>query len=817
MAGEEKLGSVTRSMFDGGSSTGFGAASEKSAGATGRALQNMKGITAEYQKQSALAEKIYSYMAGGKRGGAGPTTTFGNSKNSMSGALSSVSTPTTTARGMVVTPGSTASAVPMVAGSGGATTSNGMPVPSFSNGSGSAGTLGGLGGGGGGGIVGGIMTGMGLLSAMMPSAQSGLDRQQALFQAGLATGSIGPGAYNAAGKLGLATFGNYMTSVNSDVRSMALLANYGYSPASRSGQNMLGQIGAMSLTTGMSNETIAGTIASQSTNPVMSNRLMMLGINQVSGGAGGGPQSVAQLANQLVKAVYNNPTPEKIRVGLQPGGALDLMIQSYIPDSTMQMLVRDAMFKMAMNGGKAIRNDASTMTSLGIADSTNNPRTAAMRYTSTETRLSERFRAPNVQGATGAMDSATNLTEAFIALSDVLGPVIDGFAVMQSYLGTFSGTRAGQVATAGVTAAAGILGAATGGYVSGPGSSTSDSVPARLSNGEYVMRASAVQAYGKDFFDSLNAKGYARGGLVEGTSGTSFDVTSMGLRNIRTPSILDYLQNKDNFNGAPIMSPKLLRNLRGTSGSVPIGSGSTTPLGTSSYKGGSGGIEFAKFLYQKGLTGTQLETMWALGMRESGGQNVVSASGRDFGIFQINDIHRDLVASHGWTMEEIGKDPEKNFAIMMDISNNATNFFPWAIDSKTGGFDWREYSTSEFYAPGSVGRSDAEANYLKYRSQIKDAFGKAGIPNYSKGAWKLSSDETARVHTGEMILPSAIAEQVRTGIRESFAGQSGSGKNVSIYVTVADGGEAEAMKLARRVKDILDKDEMLTSISGIGA
>lgn len=45
---------------------------------------------------------------------------------------------------------------------------------------------------------------------------------------------------------------------------------------------------------------------------------------------------------------------------------------------------------------------------------------------------------------------------------------------------------------------------ASGGLVTGPGTSTSDSIPAQLSNGEYVMSAAAVQTYGLDFMNSLN-------------------------------------------------------------------------------------------------------------------------------------------------------------------------------------------------------------------------------------------------------------------------------------------------------------------------
>ena len=78
------------------------------------------------------------------------------------------------------------------------------------------------------------------------------------------------------------------------------------------------------------------------------------------------------------------------------------------------------------------------------------------------------------------------------------------------------------------------FGFAGGGYVSGAGTSTSDSIPARLSDGEYVVRAKAVRALGTDFLDRLNAAGsglsgkgklpkfrYAEGGYV--TADTNAD------------------------------------------------------------------------------------------------------------------------------------------------------------------------------------------------------------------------------------------------------------------------------------------------------
>jgi hypothetical protein len=77
-------------------------------------------------------------------------------------------------------------------------------------------------------------------------------------------------------------------------------------------------------------------------------------------------------------------------------------------------------------------------------------------------------------------------------------------------------------------------GAAEGGLILGPGTGTSDSIPARLSTGEFVMRAAAVRAIGVATLSSMNrgfnvgkmihaapVAQFAHGGLVGGTGGAS--------------------------------------------------------------------------------------------------------------------------------------------------------------------------------------------------------------------------------------------------------------------------------------------------------
>ncbi|ABC29679.1 Methyl-accepting chemotaxis protein [Hahella chejuensis KCTC 2396] len=61
-------------------------------------------------------------------------------------------------------------------------------------------------------------------------------------------------------------------------------------------------------------------------------------------------------------------------------------------------------------------------------------------------------------------------------------------------------------------------GFAQGGFIRGPGTATSDSILARLSNGEYVMPANVVRYFGRDFFDELRRRrlpAFATGGLVQ--------------------------------------------------------------------------------------------------------------------------------------------------------------------------------------------------------------------------------------------------------------------------------------------------------------
>jgi hypothetical protein len=134
------------------------------------------------------------------------------------------------------------------------------------------------------------------------------------------------------------------------------------------------------------------------------------------------------------------------------------------------------------------------------------------------------------------------------ALQQILADMLAAYlraVVLKALLSAFSSSAApASSGNAGsLTQAGGVL-VAGGGYIRGPGTSTSDSIPAWLSDGEYVVRAKAVSQPGAlEFLQYLNrnvkmptrsSPRYAEGGMV----GAAPPAQSGG-RNIRIMNVID--------------------------------------------------------------------------------------------------------------------------------------------------------------------------------------------------------------------------------------------------------------------------------------
>ena len=123
----------------------------------------------------------------------------------------------------------------------------------------------------------------------------------------------------------------------------------------------------------------------------------------------------------------------------------------------------------------------------------------------------------------------------------------------EALFGSLFGGNAAGGASLGSLVSSLFAGFARGGYVSGPGTATSDSIPARLSAGEYVLQAAAVSRLGVAFLDALNGLSagprwagprlaFAAGGLVPEAPTPQAQGPAVRIVNVIDPAMAaDYL------------------------------------------------------------------------------------------------------------------------------------------------------------------------------------------------------------------------------------------------------------------------------------
>ena len=140
-----------------------------------------------------------------------------------------------------------------------------------------------------------------------------------------------------------------------------------------------------------------------------------------------------------------------------------------------------------------------------------------------EVSVSDEFKdmAKSALGFAKAMVEVLKATKPFIPLIAQLGVLFGARSIVRGFTGAasprFSGMRDDipGMATGGLT-----------GMVSGPGSGTSDDIFARLSNGEFVIKASSVSKVGRNKLEYINSRGeipaFARGGSVGGEPVSAF-------------------------------------------------------------------------------------------------------------------------------------------------------------------------------------------------------------------------------------------------------------------------------------------------------
>lgn len=249
-----------------------------------------------------------------------------------------------------------------------------------------------------------------------------------------------------------------------------------------------------------------------------------------------------------------------------------------VAESGDRVLEEEDAFNAAHLEAAQIRAERETEIDAAVAKTRDEA--AAKRAADTATETQQLLGIAQSFGTAVADFLITPLEEGFASLADfakaakrlVLGLIAElvKAAIVAAILSALTGGS--TTALAGVGGLTGAIGNALSikGYYADGGPVGTDTVPAMLTPGEYVMPVSAVRAYGADFFDSLRRSsrhGYADGGLVKGggSGSTTYIVQAFDAPAIsRSAGRLDGVstQRINNRQGA-LARETLRRNLRG--------------------------------------------------------------------------------------------------------------------------------------------------------------------------------------------------------------------------------------------------------------
>jgi tape measure domain-containing protein len=147
------------------------------------------------------------------------------------------------------------------------------------------------------------------------------------------------------------------------------------------------------------------------------------------------------------------------------------------------------------------------------------------------------------------LQNAVKILSQWLSLFAVFSLVGDPTLAARNASAALFGTNGGSVVlrkpSGGGISVGSYAGHAAGGYITGPGTGTSDSIPAMLSNGEYVLRSAAVDRIGVGTLNAMNAGAiphFAEGGSVDDFADRGVNNTvNLAVSTVDAASFSDFL------------------------------------------------------------------------------------------------------------------------------------------------------------------------------------------------------------------------------------------------------------------------------------
>lgn len=371
--------------------------------------------------------------------------------------------------------------------------------------------------------------GAGLWTAT-PGMPAAVARQQGLFMLDQMQSSssspLTPDTMNATNAQLRSLMGDNLSGTLDDIAAASMTRYRGFGMGSSEFTSSMTGVGNLYAVSGMSNpmamQGMMGLYNAQGGSSLASVGMFTHDLNT------GRPKDMGQIADEIWSRGgwdSRNVTTEEFEASLG-GGYLGATLQELFghDPATYSAVVEAMRLKQRAGGRSGIKWNAQAddpNSAQAVADAMGDPSLAPHRVMGD----SNAERRDNLDQASEGLYSGWAAAEATIqtfnsALTEAtkaLGPFADALYFAKGYTQNFSSSSEGAGA---IQFASGLLplpykmmlGMSTGGDTAGAvtsvrGSSTSDSIPAMLSRGEYVINARSASILGKDYLDRLNSTG----------------------------------------------------------------------------------------------------------------------------------------------------------------------------------------------------------------------------------------------------------------------------------------------------------------------
>lgn len=319
-----------------------------------------------------------------------------------------------------------------------------------------------------------------------------------------AIGQGASGVFDAQGAASIAAASGFGFNMGKTLDNMLTASSFGYQM------------------TGMSNQSaMKGQVALHQGTSGVSSKLAKIGIFTV--GSNGKPKDMGEIVDDLWARFYGSKSAkiseEKFEADLAMGFLGADLAAGFGDQPELYTQIIALMRVKVKEGGRAgIR--------AGVATGKNSATEMAKKHGMTEyntptvaSGMANSARSKNIAAGTeaGLMNAFVNsayiiedFNDAMVSLTETLGPVAGILYNLKGLQQGVGGSEVGQVVSSVVGAVTSGLKMflAPGGAVTGPGTSTSDSIPAMLSKDEFVVNARAASIIGKDNLNAMNALGH---------------------------------------------------------------------------------------------------------------------------------------------------------------------------------------------------------------------------------------------------------------------------------------------------------------------